>query len=239
MTKVLQENETFSSAISEAVNYNNWVVSLFTPYLGKKVLEVGIGHGGFSDILQTHGITDYAGVDIDQSLVDHAQKNHPDHTYFTADICEDTLPDRLGDKFDSVICFNVIEHIKEDDKAIKNMLRVLKPGGYLLLFAPAFPILYSDMDSLAGHYRRYTKKSFLKAVPEKKRKNIIHLDYFNPLGGIGWYLNKFRKYDSLENEAINGQIKFFDHYILPLSRIINPLTKSFFGQSIVGIIKND
>lgn len=239
MTEVLVENETFSSAISEAVNYNNWVVDLFAPYLGESVLEVGIGHGGFSDILNTHGVKDYAGVDIDQSLVDHAQKNHPNHTYFTADVCEDTLPDRLGKKFDSVICFNVIEHIPEDDKAIKNMLRVLKPGGHLLLFAPAFPALYSDMDTLAGHYRRYTKKTFLQAVPEEKRKNIIRLEYFNPIGGLGWYVNKFKKYDSLENESINGQIKFFDKYILPVSRMMNCITKPFFGQSIVGIIKND
>ena len=109
----------------------------------------------------------------------------------------------------------------------------------MLLFAPAFPALYSDMDTLAGHYRRYTKKSFLQAVPEEKRKNIICLEYFNPIGGLGWYVNKFKKYDSLENESINGQIKFFDKYVLPISRAMNCITKPFFGQSIVGTIKND
>ena len=50
----------------------------------------------------------------------------------------------------------------------------------------------------------------MQAVPEEKRKNIIRLEYFNPIGGLGWYINKFKKYDSLENESINGQIKFFD-----------------------------
>lgn len=238
--QVLVENETFSSAISQAVNYNNWLVSIFVPYLGQKVLEVGIGHGGFGDILKQHGVAaSYSGVDIDQSLVDHARLEHPENSYFCADVCLDSLPEVIGEKFDSILCANVIEHIPEDDKAIKNMLRLLKPGGHLLLFAPAFQSLYSDMDKLAGHYRRYTKKTFLQAVPEDFRKNVVRLDYFNAIGGLGWYVNKFKKYDSLENDLINGQILFFDKYILPISRLINPVTKNFFGQSIVGIIRND
>jgi hypothetical protein len=57
----------------------------------------------------------------------------------------------------------------------------------------------------------------------------------NPIGGLGWWVNSLSKPKSLNSESINRQIRFFDHYIVPVSKALNPLFQSFFGQSVVCI----
>ena len=61
--------------------------------------------------------------------------------------------------------------------------------------------------------------------------------YFNPIGGLGWYINKLFNYNSLNDTKINRQILFFDKYIVPISKLISPMTKTFFGQSLIIILK--
>jgi hypothetical protein len=66
---------------------------------------------------------------------------------------------------------------------------------------------------------------------------IEKMYYFNPVGGIGWWLNKFAGHKDIDASAVNFQMAFFDKYILPLSRAVNPLTKRFFGQSIICVVR--
>ncbi len=131
---------------------------------------------------------------------------------------------------------NVLEHIAEDGKAIENLIAALTPGGHLLLNIPAFNFLYNDLDRLAGHIRRYNKRS-LEALLKGKRVEIVELYYFNPVGGIGWWANSFKKHHSLNSTAVNNQIKIFEKFILPISRFLTPITAKFFGQSIVCIAR--
>ncbi len=136
------------------------------------------------------------------------------------------------DEIDTVICLNVLEHIENDIIAVENMFEILKPTGHLIVFVPAFQILFSSMDEFAGHYRRYTFTTFNNLIKNLKME-ILLMEYFNPIGGIGWYLNKFIKHKELDSKFINKQIKIFDKYITPVSSLINPLTSSFFGQSLL------
>ncbi len=55
----------------------------------------------------------------------------------------------------AVVCSEVLEHIKEDGKALSEMARVLKPEGVLILTVPAHPYYYSYDDRFVGHERRY------------------------------------------------------------------------------------
>jgi SAM-dependent methyltransferase len=89
---------------------------------------------------------------------------------------------------DSVICFNVLEHINEDEKALKNIFNLLEPGGRLLLFAPSHSWLYGTLDQHLGHYRRYGKKE-LKNRLETIGFKVVVLRYFNRIGIWGWFLN--------------------------------------------------
>ncbi len=218
----------------DAVNYTRWLVDTFRDYFGESVLEVGIGHGGYYRCFPP--VARYLGLDVDPELIDQARRAHPQGEYLTASITDPALPERLQPYgIDTVLCCNVLEHIADDRAAVRIMIELLPPGGHLLLFVPALQALYTDLDRLAGHHRRYTRDQIRSLVDD--RSTILRLDYFNPVGGLGWWLNRLLRHRSLEDQAVARQVLFFDRVLLPVSRLINPLTAKVFGQSVVCVAR--
>jgi len=66
--------------------------------------------------------------------------------------------------FDVVSAFDVVEHCADDELAVNELVRVLAPGGRLLLSVPAYQWAWSDHDVRAGHHRRYTKPQIRELV---------------------------------------------------------------------------
>lgn len=226
--------QTYSSAIETADNYTRWILSAFTPYYGRRLLEVGLGHGGYRQFLPPG--TDYLGLDIDPQSVARAQERNPTGTYIQADITDPGLTARLAPRgIDTVLCINVLEHIEQDAVAVQMLLSVLAPGGHLLILVPAFPSLYSDLDRMAGHVRRYR----LHDVPRLAGSDaaVIQSHYFNAVGGLGWWLNKALRHSSLDSGAVNSQIRFFDRFVVPVARVLDLLARRFFGQSMICVIQ--
>lgn len=94
------------------------------------------------------------------------------------------LPFRDG-SMDCVIASEVIEHIADDVAALREIHRLLRPGGTLLLTVPAFMALWRSHDRLYGHHRRYTRAGLLEAVRaagfETERCEFVKCLYFFPL----------------------------------------------------------
>jgi len=225
---------TMSSAIKNADNYTRWIVSSFNKYIGDAVLEVGVGHGNYKSIIRTKF---YCSVDIDKHVIEEAQKQDINGHYIEVDVVSPSFVQKTKDiRVDTIILVNVLEHIEDDKIAINNLLSLLTSGGHLIIFVPAFQSLFSNMDNLAGHFKRYTKKSVMELMQSFNLK-IIKNEYFNPIGGIGWWVNKHLKHNNLDSKIINNQIAIFDKYIVPISKMFNPITKSFFGQSLLVVIK--
>jgi SAM-dependent methyltransferase len=226
--------ETYSSAIESASNYHGWILDEFAPFIGNKVLEVGLGHGNYRKQLDKS--ISYIGIDIDPISVANAPKFSDSDKFICADIAKPDFTHLVPGGLDSVVCINVIEHIEDDQAAVSNLVSVLRPGGYVLLFVPAFEMLYNDLDSLAGHYRRYNL-SDLKRLAERAGAQAHKCYYFNPVGGLGWFANKFVRHESLNEDSVNGQIELFDRYILPFSRVLNSISGPFFGQSAIMVAR--
>ena len=79
-------------------------------------------------------------------------------------------------KFDVVTALDVIEHIKDDRQALKNIANCLQDDGILIIFTPAFPSLWSYWDEVAGHYRRYHQNS-LKSLLQESGFEIKYLRF--------------------------------------------------------------
>jgi SAM-dependent methyltransferase len=223
--------DTYSAAIADARNYIQWQIEPFIPYLQGRILEVGIGHGSFAPLLRQHGA--YVGIDIDADSVGYARQRFPGDEFAVCDILDESnLKTILPNGADAIISINVLEHIEDDHRALGNLIETLRPGGHLLLNVPALMLLYNDLDRLAGHHRRYTKAR-LRHLLKDQPVIIERLCYFNPVGGLGWWLNSLKRYDSLNSDSVNGQIRLFDKYVVPVSRALDPLCRSWFGQSVV------
>ncbi len=224
---------TYSSAIADAVGYTRWIVSRFAPYLRGTIVETGIGHGGYAPMLAEYG--QYVGCDIDDASVSEARVRFPALSFHRCDVLDRAQFHALvAGGADAIVSINMLEHIEHDRPAAAALVDGLKPGGHLLISVPALMLLYNDLDALAGHHRRYSRRS-LAALFEGLPIRPLRVCYFNPIGGLGWLANRLTRHESLNDADVNAQIRFFDRYVLPVSRAVDPLTRQWFGQSVMFI----
>lgn len=226
---------TMNSEIGQANNYAGWIVDVFKPFIGSRLLEIGIGYDNYRPLLPP--VETHWAVDIDPSAIQKAEKENPKGNYLCGNISDPAIVGQLHNQlFDTILCINVLEHIEEESDFLSNMMKIMQPNGHLLLFVPAFPGLYCELDRLAGHHRRYTIQSMRHALTDKNGE-IIKLHYFNPIGALGWWINTFFSHSNLDSQSINTQVKLFDRYIVPISKVLDKLTKHWVGQSLVCIVK--
>ncbi|MFN7971547.1 MAG: methyltransferase [Acidobacteriota bacterium] len=89
---------------------------------------------------------------------------------------------------DTIICLNVLEHVKQDGLALANMASALGSGGRLLLMVPAVKALYGTLDIHLEHHRRYAKGELLAKLRETgfQIEKVSHMNFF---GMFGWFVN--------------------------------------------------
>ncbi|WP_374455359.1 class I SAM-dependent methyltransferase [Nocardioides sp.] len=78
--------------------------------------------------------------------------------------------------FDVVSAFDVVEHCADDARAVAELVRVLAPGGRMLLSVPAYSWAWSDHDVQAGHHRRYTRPQLVGLV-ESAGMRVLRATY--------------------------------------------------------------
>src|SRR5260370_9767373 len=91
-------------------------------------------------------------------------------------------------KFDTVICLNVVEHFVGGLHALNNVRGVLEDGGRAIVLVPCGPGLFGTLDEVLGHQRRYTQKQLTELV-EKSGFHLENVLEFNRIGVIACWLN--------------------------------------------------
>ncbi len=82
--------------------------------------------------------------------------------------------------FDLAVCLDVLEHLEDDLAALRELRRVVAPGGSLLVTVPAYQWLWSGHDEVNHHHRRYTRRS-LQRVAERAGWQQVRSTHFNSL----------------------------------------------------------
>ncbi|MCJ7748241.1 MAG: glycosyltransferase [Desulfobacterales bacterium] len=169
--------------------YNRWIFSKFRPFLGRRVLEIGSGIGNITKFLLDRDLV--IATDVEPMYLTLLKNTFGQYKKFIIgnfDITGSDTEQYRQYHIDSVICFNVLEHIEKDERALENIFNLLEPKGRLLLFVPSHRWLYGSLDQHLGHHRRYGKEE-LKEKLEKIGFQVILLKHFNRVGILGWYLN--------------------------------------------------
>lgn len=206
-------------SMSMSLWYNQWTLAHFDRYLTGDILEIGSGIGTFTRSLA--GFGPVWAIDIDGHCVSQTRKirNSAVHAGF-GDIEKNTFFFRQH-TFDSIICLNVLEHIRDDARALKNMYALLNPGGVLILLVPAHPELLGSIDKAIGHYRRYTKSSLIKTV-DPAGFSILSVRRLNFFGALGWWFSgKILKQPTVRP----GKLMIFNliaPVLLPVENFIEP-----------------
>jgi SAM-dependent methyltransferase len=116
----------------------------------RRLLELGCGSGRVLATLAKH-FNLSVGVEGHQNSLQRANKSCQGSYLLHANVLDTPL---LGEQFDWVVAFDVLEHVQAQ-AFLNEAYRLTRPGGRLLLSVPAFPMLWSHTDELAGHRCRY------------------------------------------------------------------------------------
>jgi len=173
--------------LQKASRYNGWVYEMLRPYIGHDILEVGSGIGNMTRYFVGHGRV--TATDISPFCLRELRRTYAQNDTVRVqalDISRNSYPEK--ELYDTIICLNVLEHIEDDVAALHNMRSLLKPGGRLLLYVPANPRLYCDIDRGVGHYRRYLLEDLTSKL-KRSGFRVPHSRYHNILGAIGWWIN--------------------------------------------------
>ena len=139
-----------------------------------RILDAGCGSGRNMVELARHGTV--SGVELSGPSVDVARARG------AGEVIAGSVLDMPfdSDSFDLSVCLDVIEHLDDDVGALRELRRVLAPGGSLLVTVPAYQWLWSGHDEVNHHHRRYTRRS-LQRVAEQAGWEQVRTTYFNSL----------------------------------------------------------
>ena len=208
-------------------NYNSWFWDEVKLHAKNNILEIGSGLGRVSQYI----VKDFDNVtlsDFSDEYIPILKKKFPNNKVIQIDLTKCNIKN----KYDCIICCNVIEHIENERLAILNLYRMLRPGGILIIQVPACPFLYNEIDKSIYHYRRYTKKSLHTLLSE--RFTIKKMDYFNLFGIPGWYVTG----TILRRKTINeGSLHLFNRLLPMLKFIDKKVFRNIIGVNVVAVCK--
>jgi SAM-dependent methyltransferase len=172
--------------LAAAPNFNRWMFDRLRPWIGQRVLEVGSGIGNMSAFLVDRERVVL--TDTEPRYLERLRERFNDRPNIAVQrlflpVVDGTL---ATERFDTVICLNVLEHIEDDHASLVVMRRLLRPGGRLVLLVPALRALYGTLDEALGHHRRYGRAD-LTAKFQAAGLAMRHLEYFNLAGVPGWW----------------------------------------------------
>ena len=216
--------------------YLEWQIETFRHSLGRRILEIGCGVGSLLDLLGPREAI--LGVDVEKDVLEYARArfaNRAEMTFVHGDLGDPELERTLAAFApDTLLCINVLEHVRDDLAALQRLERVLAPGGSLCLLVPAHFALYGAYDRSDGHFRRYSK-AHLRVLLSHTNLRCLRLRYFNAVGAAGWWV----QYKLLRRE-VHAEAQFgLMNRLVPVFRRVERVLPPPFGLSVVALCRRE
>ena len=218
----------------EAANWKRYWSRVITPFLGKRVLDVGAGIGATAQLLSGRGYDRWVELEPDPAQAREIEQLRdrgeiPAHYEVRAGTSDD-LDDR--DRFDTVLYVDVLEHIEDDRAELQRVLRHVMPGGNVVILAPAHEFLFTPFDRSVGHFRRYDRTGLSALVPQDCE--MVFIRYLDSVGMLASLANRLLLRQSAPTR---GQILFWDRVLVRCSLLLDPLTFGLLGKTVVCVYR--
>ncbi|MBV9505755.1 MAG: class I SAM-dependent methyltransferase, partial [Acidobacteriia bacterium] len=177
-------------SLARTPRFNHWMADTIRPFVGKRVLEIGAGIGNLSEFLSMRRES-YTATDVDQEHLARLSvrfQGRPNVHLRRCNLDDSEDFSALAGQVNTVICLNVLEHIADDDAALRNIRTALVPGGRAIILVPQDQSIYGTLDKVLGHCRRYSEPELRSKIQAAglELERVIH---FNRATRPGWYLN--------------------------------------------------
>jgi 2-polyprenyl-3-methyl-5-hydroxy-6-metoxy-1,4-benzoquinol methylase len=240
-------NSQHLDQIKQAESSHFWFASrrdkickTFDKYVEKnaRILEIGGGTGYVAEKLQQTGYTVELSDAASNGLI--YAKNRGIQKLYQFDLYHPPFKEA----FDVICLFDVLEHLDDEKKALNQLKTMLKPGGTIILTVPAHQCLWSDSDVVAGHKKRYTKKTLSQAFFRSGFKPLS-LRYFFililPFLLLRTWTEKVQR--SSDNEELNLSIPLwlssFFRLLTKLEFFMDRFLPNLAGGSLLGVAKKN
>jgi SAM-dependent methyltransferase len=214
--------EALVDAENNMPGYNKSIVYKFAKHFGIdstnsaddiRILEFGAGSGSLLDLFRDAFAISPECVEIDPNLVKILQEKKY-VTYEKTPITQN--------EYDFIYTSNVLEHIDDDVDALIQLRKTLKPDGRLAIYVPALPLLYSNLDANAGHFRRYKKRELVDKV--EAAGFLVEKCFFSDSLGVPASLAlKVFGYGNKFNLGFGNSLIIYDRTIYPVSKLIDSI----------------
>jgi SAM-dependent methyltransferase len=216
--------------LTSAVKYQRFLTGLLTraagaPVAGSTVADFGAGLGTFSRDARSLG-WQVTCVELDPALRERLRADGFD----AVESLDEVSPRSL----DFLFSYNVLEHIEDDAAAVSAFHRVLKPGAPLLLYVPAFTVLYGPLDRAVGHVRRYRRKGLIDLV-ESAGFTVQLCQYCDSIGFAAALAH--RTIGNSSGQIRERAVRLYDRFVFPASCRLDHFGRRFFGKNLVLIAR--
>jgi SAM-dependent methyltransferase len=199
-----------------ARNYNRWLLARAEAFLGRRVLDAGAGSGTFTEPLASKH--EVVALEPEHAFAEALRARYNGRSNVTVVEGDATELDSRPRSFDSVVCFNLLEHVPDHESMLARFRAALVPGGSLLLLVPAHPRLFGSMDRTVGHVRRYTRPQ-IEGLLRDAGFAPADVRYVNPIGALGWLV--FARV--LKRAYVpQGPLRLYDRFV-PVLRLLDRL----------------
>ena len=214
--------------LENARNYNRWIAS-FLEHLGEDPVELGSGLGYQTELLLLAGLRRVTVSEQTPEALLPLQNRFDGDRRVDCRVIDITAPP--AGHHSAAFAVNVLEHVSDDVSALANATTLVRRGGKIVVFVPAFSIAMSRFDRELGHYRRYTRTT-LRATLVAAGLEPEVVRYVNAPGLPAWLiwmrLLRRRPSDGLA-------LRLWDRFVVPTARALERRVEPPFGQSLLGV----
>ncbi len=125
---------------------------------------------------------------------------------------------------------NVLEHIPDDQSALDAIVTRMTPGAPMLIYVPAFPALYTTMDTKVGHVRRYRMQALISQM-RAAVLDIVRAEYVDSIGFFAALAHKW--FGGAEGRLNRRALVVYDRLVFPVSRVLDVVCRRWFGKNLL------